>query len=99
MIIPSPTFAVCALNALQKSMMLTPCWPSAGPTGGAGVAAPAWICSLIRPAIFFFGGMFFRLLSDVRGRGRCGESDLADRQILETLENSISTGVSRPKIE
>ena len=30
---------VWALNALQNSMMLTPCWPSAGPTGGAGLAA------------------------------------------------------------
>src|SRR5215470_11915363 len=26
-------------------MMLTPCWPSAGPTGGAGFAAPAGHCS------------------------------------------------------
>jgi hypothetical protein len=33
--------AVWALNALQNSMMLTPCWPSAGPTGGAGVRLPA----------------------------------------------------------
>src|SRR3954451_8617452 len=49
--------SVAALYCLQNSMMLTPCWPSAGPTGGAGVAAPALICSLIRPAIFFFGGM------------------------------------------
>ena len=40
---------VLALNALQKSMMLTPCWPSAGPTGGAGVALPAGIWSLIIP--------------------------------------------------
>jgi len=32
---------VFALNALQKSMIVTPCWPSAGPTGGAGVALPA----------------------------------------------------------
>src|SRR4051794_5709967 len=38
-------------------MMLTPCWPSAGPTGGAGVAAPAWICSLMRAATFFLGGI------------------------------------------
>src|SRR5215203_7410441 len=38
-------------------MMLTPCWPSAGPTGGAGVAAPAWICSLMTAASFFLGGM------------------------------------------
>src|ERR1700690_1468157 len=29
---------VRALNCLQKSMMFTPCWPSAGPTGGAGLA-------------------------------------------------------------
>src|SRR5258706_1914842 len=37
--------AVRALNALQNSMMFTPCWPSAGPTGGAGFAAPAGHCS------------------------------------------------------
>ena len=35
--------AVWALNALQNSMMLTPCWPSAGPTGGAGFAWPPGI--------------------------------------------------------
>src|SRR2546425_11273939 len=44
---------VCALNALQNSMMLTPCCPSAGPTGGAGLACPAGICSLIWPVTFF----------------------------------------------
>src|SRR6184192_3842389 len=44
--------AVCALNALQNSMMLTPCWPSAGPTGGAGLAWPPGICSLIIVRIF-----------------------------------------------
>src|SRR5512138_2797913 len=52
MIRPS-SFCVLALNALQKSMMLTPAWPSAGPTGGAGVAFPAGICSLICPTTFF----------------------------------------------
>src|SRR6266851_4140232 len=47
MISPSWSFAdVFALNALQNSMMLTPCGPSAVPTGGAGVALPAGICSL-----------------------------------------------------
>ena len=46
MIVP-PSDWVCALKALQNSMMLTPCWPSAGPTGGAGLAAPAEIWSLI----------------------------------------------------
>ena len=44
--------AVFALKFLQKSMMLTPCWPSAGPTGGAGVASPAGICSFTYPVIF-----------------------------------------------
>src|SRR5512137_2159260 len=52
MIRPS-SFAVFALNALQKSMMLTPAWPSAAPTGGAGVALPAGICSLMYPVTFF----------------------------------------------
>src|SRR5258708_24921484 len=44
---------VCALNDLQNSMIFTPRWPSAGPTGGDGFAAPAGICSLICPVIFF----------------------------------------------
>ena len=39
--------AVFALKALQNSMMFRPCCPSAGPTGGAGFAAPAEIMSLI----------------------------------------------------
>src|SRR5680860_1091514 len=51
MIVP-PSLWVCALKALQNSMMLTPCWPSAGPTGSAGLALPAWICSLMRVRTF-----------------------------------------------
>src|SRR5947209_8208982 len=47
-------------------MMFTPCWPSAGPTGGAGLAAPAWICSLMIAASFFFGGMTSLLLDGTR---------------------------------
>src|SRR5258708_28438346 len=39
------SFAVFALKFLQKSMMFTPCGPSAVPTGGAGVALPAAIWS------------------------------------------------------
>ena len=42
---PSGSFAVLALNCLQKSMMFTPCGPSAVPTGGAGVALAAGNCS------------------------------------------------------
>src|SRR5208283_1581403 len=54
MIRPSWSLAdVLALNALQKSMMLTPCGPRAVPTGGAGVAFPAGICSFTEPVTFF----------------------------------------------
>ena len=44
---PGSTFCVCALNALQNSMMLRPRWPSAGPMGGLGFALPAGTCSLM----------------------------------------------------
>src|SRR6266851_4814378 len=44
---------VWALNALQNSMMFTPCWPSAGPTGGAGFAWPPGICNLMSVRTFF----------------------------------------------
>src|SRR5947208_768304 len=43
---------VASLYCRQKSMMLTPCWPSAVPTGGAGVACAARICSLTNARIF-----------------------------------------------
>src|SRR5579862_4982886 len=48
-----PCPCVWALNALQNSMMFTPRWPRAGPTGGLGFAAPAGICSLISAMTFF----------------------------------------------
>ena len=38
---------VFALKALQNSIIFTPCCPNAGPTGGAGFAAPPLICNLI----------------------------------------------------
>src|ERR1700737_102234 len=47
-------FSVAALYALQKSMMLMPCGPSAVPTGGAGVACPAGIWILTTAANRFF---------------------------------------------
>ena len=52
MIVPVSCW-VCALNALQNSMMFTPCWPSAGPTGGAGFACPAGTWSLMSVRTFF----------------------------------------------
>src|SRR6478735_7591851 len=81
--------SVAALYALQNSMMLTPCWPSAGPTGGAGLACPAWIWSLINPTTFFFGAMlWFFLLSmgpaDIRAR-KLNLGDLRERQLDRRL--------------
>src|SRR5690606_13942750 len=49
--------SVAALYCLTNTMMLTPCGPSAVPTGGAGVAWPAGSCTLTSAAIFFFGGI------------------------------------------
>lgn len=40
---------VAALYSLQNCIMLTPLAPSAGPTGGAGLALPAASASLIMP--------------------------------------------------
>src|SRR4029078_8319176 len=57
---------VCALNALQNSMMFTPCWPSAGPTGGAGLACPPGICSLMSVRTFL--AMSVQLLHLVEGQ-------------------------------
>src|SRR5947207_6542726 len=50
---PGSVFCVCALNALQNSMMFRPRCPSAGPMGGEGFALPAGTCSLMSPTIFF----------------------------------------------
>src|SRR5262252_7712390 len=76
--------SVAALYCLTKSMMLTPCGPSAVPTGGAGVAAPAFSCTLTTAAIFFFLGAIGVILL-VSGRNRLSErrigppcSELAD---------------------
>src|SRR3984957_15962324 len=50
--------SAAALYWRTKSMMLTPCGPSAVPTGGAGVAWPAGSCTLTTAAsLFLLGGM------------------------------------------
>src|SRR5438552_2388309 len=43
---------VASLYCRQNSMMFTPCWPRAVPTGGAGVAIPALIWSFTTAWIF-----------------------------------------------
>src|ERR1043166_7103858 len=67
-IIPFWSF-VFALNSLQNAMMLTPCAPSAGPTGGAGFAAPAGNWSRMYPWIFLAMGSYVWFLKFIRRRG------------------------------
>src|SRR5579872_4975559 len=57
---------VAALNSLQKPMMFTPCCPNAGPTGGAVLACPAGICSLICPTTFLAIKFFVCLAQRLR---------------------------------
>ena len=59
-------FSVAALYALQKSMMLMPCGPSAVPTGGAGVACPAGIWIFTIAASFFFAIVLFACVRCLR---------------------------------
>src|SRR3954464_3397291 len=75
-------------------MMFTPCGPRAVPTGGAGVAAPAWSCTLTRAAIFFLGGMVYEGPYVVV----LGGSTAVLAQTFWILLKLSSTGVSRPKI-
>src|SRR5215210_3538435 len=77
-------------------MMLTPCWPSAGPTGGAGVAAPAWICSLMIAASFLaLGGISCGSLSGHREDRVCrlrraSRSERSERlELLHLVEREL----------
>ncbi len=97
---------VRALNCLQNSMMLICAWPSAGPTGGAGVALPAAICSFTEPVAFFamclssalspesriFGSVNLRLFVSSQATNCCL------MLTFSTCPNSSSTGVERPKM-
>src|SRR5438270_11275746 len=60
---------VRASNSLQKAMMLIPWGQRAVPTGGAGFALPAGICSLTKPTAFFA----MILLSYCLAAHRCAE--------------------------
>src|SRR5262249_30833420 len=90
-----PCAWVWALKALQNSMMFTPRWPSAGPTGGLGFACPAGICSLTS-ATTFFAMLALRLLHlheiELDGRGAAEDAD-QDAQLalvrLDLLDHSV----------
>src|SRR5947207_14564381 len=51
------SFFVASLKRFTNSPMFTPCWPSAGPTGGAGVACPPGHWSLTLTITSFLGGI------------------------------------------
>src|SRR5262249_2771950 len=72
--------SVAALYALQKSMMLMPCGPSAVPTGGAGVAAPAWIWILTIAATR-------RFAISIRSLSACRDTRPAD---VRSLASSLA---------
>src|SRR3954464_1704741 len=76
---------VWALNALTNSMMFTPCWPRAGPTGGAGDAAPPTACSLIVVRPFFAIAWALDLLDLV-------EPDLDRRLAAEDRDEHLEAG-------
>src|SRR6266850_6162920 len=105
MISPSSSFCdVRALNCLQNSMILTCACPSAGPTGGAGVALPAAIWSFTDP-VAFFAMMPFRLHSCLSHllhlpklqlhRSRAPEDRDHDFQSLAILVNLIHNARKR----
>src|SRR3954453_18304887 len=79
------SFWVWALNALTNSMMFTPCWPRAGPTGGAGDAAPPTACSLIVVRTFFAIAWTLDLLDLV-------EPDLDRRLAAEDRDEHLEAG-------
>src|SRR5512144_1502459 len=72
---------VWALKPLQNSMILTPCWPSAGPTGGDGLALPAGICSFTIACTFFAMSEPFDLVVLELDRGQPPEDGDHDLQL------------------
>src|ERR671922_12684 len=90
---------VASLYCLQKSMMFTPCWPSAVPTGGAGVACAAVIWSFASASTFFFGAISY-LLRFERPRGlplldlrHLVEGELDRRLPVEDVDQHLQLGL------
>src|SRR5688500_3237760 len=73
---------VRALNSLQNCMMFRPCWPSAGPTGGDGLALPAGTWSLMYAVTFFIALRLFHLREVELDRGRPAEDGDQDAHLL-----------------
>src|SRR4249919_1698263 len=84
--------SVAALYALQNSMMLTPWGPRAVPTGGAGVAAPAFKAILTSAATFFLlGGISLSWSLSWSCGGQCdrgGKRAAVTLRLSESVERS-----------
>src|SRR6185503_16944156 len=93
------SLAVLALKFLQKSMMFSPCGPSAVPTGGAGVALPAAICSFTDVMIFFAIVSLSPAASSsrrLRGQGYRARLSLASRFFVPALAGTGLQGKPCP---
>src|ERR1700733_13132550 len=77
--------SVAALYCFTKSMMLTPCGPSAVPTGGAGVAAPAGSWTLTTALRFFLAGFAVEFLSYFAGGPDSELRHLVERKLDRRL--------------
>src|SRR5712691_11788933 len=86
---------VAALNSLQKPMMFTPCWPSAGPTGGEGFAFPAGSCSLTIPVTFFTCSSCSSLLHLHEIQLDGGEGAVHHAHVVAFLELHLGLGLER----
>src|SRR4029078_5659334 len=73
--------ACWALTPFVHSTMLTPCWPSAGPTGGAGFACPPGICSLMSVRTFLAIFPIYAHASLKPGTGLVQFLDLVEGQL------------------
>src|ERR1700741_1481262 len=96
---PFSSFWVCALNALQNSMMLRPRWPSAGPIGGDGVAAPARTRHFREPVTFFSLSHSLRRRRDacagfVVRTGALGERPDPSTTIEQSCSDEPNRGIS-----
>src|SRR3954454_133472 len=83
---------VWALNALTNSMMLMPCWPRAGPTGGAGDAWPpgAWSLMVVRTFLaMWFLDLLHLVVPHLDGRlaPEDGDQDLELAGVLVDLRD------------
>src|SRR5689334_13685116 len=101
MISPS-SFDVFALKFLQKSMILTPCGPRAVPTGGAGVALPAAICSLTIACTFLATLELLHLQEIQLDRRRAAENGHHDLErvalVVHFVHHAVEAG-ERPFVD